>query len=134
MGQESLLKNYQFHEKIDAEYLSGMYGDDFESMEEIFATTLNYLDPDIDSIKSAFTTNQPGELKKAVHKIKPTFGFVGLLEVQHLCKKLEELCLSIQSTHEVDNEYHQLMLAITEARTIIDAEYKKLKEYNSNSI
>jgi HPt (histidine-containing phosphotransfer) domain-containing protein len=134
MTEETLRNNFHFHEKIDASYLFSMYGDDFVCMEEIFATTLAHLGPDVDAVKDSFTANKVAELKKAVHKIKPTFGFVGLTEVQHLCKEMEEKCMQVTDTGEVAADFHQLMAALEDARIIIDKEYHKLKDYNSNSI
>lgn len=134
MGGETLRNNFAFHEKVDAEFLFSMYGDDFGCMEEIFATTLKHMDPDVNAVKQAFTANSPSDLKKAVHKIKPTFGFVGLAEVQHLCKEMEDKCLHINSTGEVREAYEQLIAAMDSAKTIIETEHNKLKDYNSNSI
>jgi HPt (histidine-containing phosphotransfer) domain-containing protein len=134
MGEETLRNNFTFHEKVDAAFLFSMYGDDFSCMEEIFATTLNHIDPDVDAIKQAFLADSPSDLKKAVHKIKPTFGFVGLTEVQHLCKEMEDKCLHINSTGQVKEDYERLITAMENARKIIETEHNKLKDYNSNSI
>jgi HPt (histidine-containing phosphotransfer) domain-containing protein len=134
MPEETLRNNFPFHEKIDAPFLFSMYGDDFECMEEIFGTTLTHLGPDVDAVKQSFTNNNAAELKKAVHKIKPTFGFVGLTEVQHLCKEMEEKCLQVSDTSQVKGEYDRLIKALDDARMIIEAEYNKLKDYNSKSI
>jgi HPt (histidine-containing phosphotransfer) domain-containing protein len=134
MAEETLKNNFTFHEKIDAASLFSMYGDDFECMEEIFATTLKYINPDVEAVKQSFEANNPADLKKAVHKIKPTFGFVGLTEVQHLCKEMEERCQQLNSTSPLTEDFQELISAMEEARKIIEKEHQKLKDYNSNSI
>ncbi len=135
MANEILPKQFIFNEKLDAEYIFSLYADDFGYIEEVFCTTLEHFDHDFDSIQLAYDNQNISDLRKAVHKIKPTFGFIGLLKTQQLCKDFEDLCSSASSaTDGLAIEYKQIRDALLEAKTIIEKEYIRLKEFNANSL
>jgi HPt (histidine-containing phosphotransfer) domain-containing protein len=134
MQEEYLQKKFSFHDNIDTNFLYTMYADDFECMEDIFATTCKHLGADLNLIKTAFEAHNLSDVKKGIHKIKPTFGFVGLLDMQHLCEQVEALCLSVADWQLLQTDYLHLVAAIEESGKIIEAEYLKLKAYNAHSI
>jgi hypothetical protein len=134
MANETLPKQFIFNEKLDKEYLFSLYADDYVYIEEIFATTLQHFDPDFDSVQLAYEAGNSGDLKKAIHKIKPTFGFIGLLELQLQCKNFEDLCLRVPAVTDLAAEYKQIRNQILEAKPIIESEHKRLKEFNANPL
>ena len=134
MANETLPKQFIFNEKLDAEYIFSLYADDFAYIEEVFCTTLTHFDQDFDSIQLAYDNQNISDLRKAVHKIKPTFGFIGLLDTQLLCKDFEDLCSSVSSASGLAGEYKQIRNAVLEAKAVIEKEFIRLKEFNANSI
>jgi len=132
MNEANFSKKFIFNEKIDSDYLYSLYEDDYQYIEEIFDTTLTHFDNDFNAIKQAFQTNNLIELKKAIHKIKPTFGFVGLLLVQQICKEFEDACQKASTANELKTEYQQIVTTLAASKELIAAEYNKLKEFNSN--
>ena len=125
-------KKFIFNEKFDHEYLYSLYEDDYQYIEEIYSTTLTHFDNDMHAIEHAFSTDNLGDLKKAVHKMKPTFGFVGLPSVQHICKEFEDICQKATSSNDLTSEYQQIVVTLAESKELIASEYNKLKEFNSN--
>jgi len=132
MSESNFSKKFIFNEKIDGDYLYSLYEDDFQYIEEIFQTTLAHFDEDFNSIKVAYQTNNLSELKKAIHKMKPTFGFVGLPLVQHICKEFEDICHKANASNELKSEYQQIVVTLADSKELISREYNKLKEFNSN--
>lgn len=132
MSGSNFSKKFIFNEKIDSDYLFSLYEDDYQYIEEIFCTTLTYFDADFKAIQQSFETNNLSELKRAIHKIKPTFGFVGLPLVQHICKEFEDICQKANSSNELITEYQQIVITLAESKELIASEYNKLKEFNSN--
>ena len=132
MSGSNFSKKFIFNEKIDSDYLYSLYEDDYQYIEEIFQTTLAHFDGDYNSIIIAFESNNLLELKKAIHKIKPTFGFVGLPLVQHICKEFEDMCQRVSNSNELNSEYQQIVATLAESKDLIASEYNKLKEFNSN--
>src|SRR5205814_2335568 len=104
-----------FNEKIDKELLISLYEDDFLYMEEIFSITLTQLKPDIIHLNASFEAGDLSALRKAVHKIKPSFGFVGLPDTQELCKQFEDLCASVNSTEQLATPYSKLCDRLNES-------------------
>jgi len=132
MNNEALHKNFIFNEKIDSESLFSLYADDYAYMEEVFATTLQHFDEDFESVKAAFNSGNVPDLKRAIHKIKPTFGFVGLPQVQQICKELEEECQNDNNIDAIRDEYKRIVTTLAETKDLIETEYRRLKEFNTN--
>jgi HPt (histidine-containing phosphotransfer) domain-containing protein len=134
MSNQALSNEFIFNEQIDKDYIYSLYADDYVYIEEMFTTTSNYLDPDIESIQLAFSAGNTADLKRAVHKIKPAFGFAGLLAVQETCKSFEDLCQQHSSTDGLSKEYKHLITILKEGKNIIETERKRLKDFNANQL
>jgi HPt (histidine-containing phosphotransfer) domain-containing protein len=132
MSGANFSKKFIFNEKLDSEYLYSLYEDDYQYIEEIFATSLAHFDEDYNWIRTAFESNNLLDLKRAIHKIKPTFGFVGLPLVQHICKEFEDMCQRAGASTELITEYQQIVTTLADSKALIASEYNKLKEFNSN--
>ena len=130
MSEASNHKQFIFNEKIDKDLLISLYEDDYAYMEEIFSITLGQLKPDIEILKKSFENNDLAGVKKCTHKIKPSFGFVGLPQTQELCKQFEDACGSTESASELVSQYTQLYNRLEESIHIIETEHGKLKEFN----
>jgi len=131
MIQPNADKKFIFNENIDSDYLYSLYEDDFQYIEEIFATTLTHFDGDLATLRDAYTAGDLAALKKAVHKIKPTFGFVGLPAIQQLCAAFEDICQKATSTSELKDQYQQIVITLAANKDLIASEYSKLKEFNT---
>ena len=132
MNGANFSKKFIFNEKVDSDYLYSLYEDDYQYIEEIFGTTLTHFDNDCKAIEQAFEANNLIELKKTIHKIKPTFGFVGLPLVQQICKEFEDACQKASAANELKTEYQQIVITLAASKELIASEYNKLKEFNSN--
>ena len=134
MTQPNSSKKFIFNEKIDGEYLYSLYEDDYQYVEEVFGTTLKHLDGDLDALHQAFQAGDTGALKRAIHKLKPTFGFVGLPALQQICKEFEDICQIATDTDEVKAQYQQIVPTLAAGKELIADQYTKLKEYNANPV
>ena len=134
MNHLSNAKRFIFNEKLDSGFLQSLYADDYMYIEEIFGTTLKHFDSDVEAVKMAYEGGNTEDLRKAVHKIKPTFSFVGLPTVQELCKHFEELCEKSGSTDELKQEYKQIVITLADSKELLESEHRKLKEFNAASL
>ena len=134
MNQAALPKRFIFNEKLDSDYLFSLYADDYAYVEEIFDTTLRHFDQDFSALELAWEAGNVADLKKATHKIKPTFGFVGLPDVQEICRNFEDNCQKSGSTEELRNDYKQIVTTLAESKALIESEYRRLKEFNLNPL
>jgi len=134
MGSETLPKQFIFNEKMDKEALYSLYTDDFAYIEEIFATTLRHFDADFSTVQLAYENGNMEDLKRAIHKIKPTFGYTGLLEAQSMCKNFEDQCADAAAIADITEAYIHIKNVLLEARDIIENEYTRLKAFNANPL
>ncbi len=134
MNNPTLPKIFIFSEKIDSDYLFSLYADDFDYMEEVFAVTLQHFDQDLEAIEMAWASRDIPELKKAVHKIKPAFGFVGLTDVQQSCKEFEDECQQCADAGELKTSYKQIVATLAESKSLLEIEHRRLKEFNATPL
>lgn len=123
--------SYNFNPKIDHDFIISMYEDDYLYITEVFTTTLTQLIPDIEEVKKNFKDGNVGNLRKLVHKIKPAYGFVGLLQTEAVCQQFENECLSVSSAAALEVKYSELIEEVEAGAIIIRQEIEKLKDYNS---
>ena len=134
MINQDFSKTFIFNEKIDSDYLYSLYADDYAYIEEIFASTLQHFDEDFEILKSAYASGSVQDLKRASHKMKPTFGFVGLTAIQEQVKQFEDLCQKVQDTDELKDDYKQIVATLADSKDLLTSEYQKLKAFNANPV
>jgi HPt (histidine-containing phosphotransfer) domain-containing protein len=123
---------FVFNSELDANYLFSLYGDDYIYMQEIFDTVLQDFESLTAHIDYSYASGNLAELKSAIHKMKPVFGFVGLTTVQQQCQQFETICLSASSPDTIAGDFEALKNKISVSRQIIEEEKKKLELFNSN--
>jgi hypothetical protein len=125
--------SFSFHHQVDSVQLSEMYGNDYPYMEIIFKTVLDHYDEDTKCVFTAYQQGDVDKLRKAVHKIKPVFGFVGMSPVLEKCQTVEQKCVQGLSISEMSGELVELLDVFREAKMVISSEYSKLVSHNSTS-
>ena len=98
-------------------------------MEEIFLTTLSQLLSEFPTLENAFNSGDIIALEKAVHKIKPCFGFIGMPGLQEKCQQFEDQCKG-STTELMSNSFRTLQETIKASVEIIEQEYERLKSFN----
>ena len=130
MNNQNFSAPFTFHKTIDAEYINSLYENDYTYIEELFKTALDHYDEDVMTIRQNLADDNAAGLKKAVHKIKPVFGFIGMLDMQQSCKDMEDRCQVAELSDEIKNEIRSLLTKIDEAKSVLRKEYERLKEFN----
>ena len=134
MNNEPQPKKFIFNEKIDEEYIRSLYHDEYSYITEIFQTTLEHFDADLQFLKTAFEKEDTLGLKKAAHKLKPVFGFTGLLGVQELLNNFEQYCGSAPEFVLVKPQYEKVIAELLNAKAIIEKEHQRLAAYAASLI
>ena len=120
---------FSFSPPIDGNYLFDLYAGDYVMIEETFADVLKDYDGFAQVIFSSYTAEDISALKSAVHKIKPLFGFVGLLSIQAQCQDFENACQRA-ALPELADSFNELKVSLLEARSIIEKDKTRLTAYN----
>jgi len=75
-GQEKI--SFDFSKKLDYQYLRKAYADDLDYALDMFETFMDILDEEMITIRTVIDSDNIDDIKKALHRIKPTFTMVGL--------------------------------------------------------
>lgn len=131
MSQQSVAKKFVFHEKIDKEFIFNLYEYDYVYVAEVFQTSLECFDTDMARFRDSFASGDIDELRKAVHKIKPVFGYTGLLEFQDQLAKFEKQCEMQTSTEPLAADFRGLLQMLDEGKHILERELARLNAFTS---
>lgn len=124
-------KKFIFNEKIDEDYIYSLYEYDYAYIAEVFNSSLETLKEETGHFSSAYESSDITSLKKATHKIKPLFGFTGLLHHQEMIARFEHLCENASNTSSVTMQYMELTELIKEGRKILKEDCNRLTEFIS---
>ncbi|MBS1597536.1 MAG: Hpt domain-containing protein [Bacteroidetes bacterium] len=124
-------KPFIFNGEINVQSINELYGDDYAYIEEVFDTVLKEYELLTNNIIAAYDSKNTPVLKAAVHKIKPIFGFVGLLKVQQQCQQFENTCHSATAFESVVDEFGSLKNSLIKSKSLIEEEKKKLELFNN---
>lgn len=133
MDSPSTHKRFIFNSEIDIDFLFSLYENDFRYIQEVFGITLNQLQPDLEQLDNAWQLKDLEGVRRGVHKIKPSMGFVGLSHLQSKCVDFEKLCRSANTATEIEQEFQHLWQSLVKSRDIIETEYRKLKNHNGEA-
>jgi len=121
---------FHFSPPIDSHYLIDLYAGDYVMIGETFADVLLVYDDFVEQICSGYERGDLFSLKGAVHKIKPLFGFVGLLRLESQCRTFESTCLHVDAT-ALTAEFNHLKENILSIKSLIETEKARLEEFNN---
>ena len=129
MNQGQNHKPFIFNQRIDEQFLFSLYENDYSYMEEIFLTTISQLLTDFPMLENIYKSGDIVALEKAVHKLKPSFGFVGMPVLQEMCQKFENECKG-STTELMSKSFTELHETIKASVEVIELEYERLKSFN----
>lgn len=124
-------KNFQFDPPFEKDALWELYQDDYQTIEELLSLSLANFDSDLGEITDSYAQSEVNKLLRAIHKFKPTFGFLGLSAIQEKCTQFEDNCKSKGLTDTTIAEYHSLIESLQDAKLLIEKTYLQLKEFNT---
>ena len=125
MSQPLSDKAFGFSSPIDGAYLIELYAGDYVMIEETFTDVLQEYDEFAGKIRDAYESGDSNALQRAVHKLKPLFGFVGLTHIQAQFLQFENACLEIPLS-ALANDFIALKDSLITAKTIISKERDRL--------
>jgi HPt (histidine-containing phosphotransfer) domain-containing protein len=121
---------FKFSPPIDSRYLIDLYAGDYIMIGETFTDVLMEYDDFVRHINTCYEQGDRPGLKSAVHKIKPLFGFVGLLTLQSECQDFENSCLQAEASI-LAAKYSNLKTKLLNVRTLIESEKERLERFNN---
>lgn len=123
---------FHFDSQLDADYLESLFGDDLDSIKEIFNSFLIDTRQGYDDVQAAYTGGDLKLLRQKIHKIKPTFGFVGLTGLTHQCEEVIAACDAATGTAQVEASCKNLFAEIEKSFVLIESEVARMDTYNAS--
>ena len=124
-------KAFIFNEAIHTQSINELYGNDYVYVQEVFETVLNEYEMLSNNIDSCYDSHNIPALKAAVHKIKPIFGFVGLVGMQEECQQFENTCQTTASFDHLVYDFTLLKNNLKKSKLLIEEEKRKLEQFNN---
>lgn len=122
---------FEFNPQLDTEYLESLFGDDLSSIKEIFNSFLIDTKEGYRDVQTAYNEGDLKLLRQKIHKIKPTFGFVGLTSLTHKCEEVIAACDTSSAITQVEEACTGLFKEIEESFGLIESEVIRLDEFGA---
>ena len=124
-------KKFKFNEKIDENWLHSLYEDDYAYIDEVFNSGIESFREDLPALTTAFESSDIQALKRSTHKLKPVFGYAGLLFHQEMMARFENACANTSDTSNLTLQYIELLDLIRDGKNILMEDYKRLTDFTS---
>jgi hypothetical protein len=121
---------FTFSPPIDNQYLIDLYAGDYVMIGETFADVLLVYDDFVEQVCSGYEQGDLSLLKGAVHKIKPLFGFVGLICLEAQCRAFESACQGVDAA-VLTAEFNRLKDNILSIKSFLETEKTRLEAFNN---
>jgi HPt (histidine-containing phosphotransfer) domain-containing protein len=121
---------YRFSDGFDVKFLDDLYTGDTVMAEEVFISSLDQLEESITMADLHVILKDTESLRRVIHRMKPVFGYMGLLFVQELVQQFEERCIPERRMEELENAWHYLRQIMSDAKRQATRECARLQEYN----
>lgn len=108
--------------KVKKEVLQSIYGNSFESLQEVFSTFLNTHADIAKELTSVYNNGQLDKLRRILHHHGPSFMYLGLPEITDSFKKLEQLCTNVTSHDSVSDSFSSLIQMVEQSRILVQNE------------
>ena len=122
---------FKFNEKIDENWLHSLYEDDYAYIAEVFNSGIESFREDLPALTTAFESSDIQALKRSTHKLKPVFGYAGLLFHQEMMARFENACANTSDTSNLTLQYIELLDLIRDGKNILMEDYKRLTDFTS---
>ena len=122
---------FAFDNKLDQTFLESLYGDDFQYAQEVFEGFLADTKTEFEGIKSDYRQNALKNMRQKLHKIKPTFSFVGLTTLTEKTETIIAACDVSSNTREIETGCSVLFKEIEDSFLLIENELMRMRNHTS---
>lgn len=131
MYDEEKDTHYVFSDHFDRQFLEELYSGDTEAAAEIFKSSLVQIADELTLAEDRAGSGDIAGLRKIFHKIKPLFGYMGLLSVQDFVQQFEDQCSDSVLMTDVQVAYDNIKEIIREAISLVREEHHRLSDFNN---
>lgn len=119
--------SFTYDERLDTDFLNSLYEDDTEYASIVFEQFLNSSKEQLKEMDTYFTEGNIELFKQRVHKMKPTFSFVGLTKLTAKAEQIENACKQTTEIHSIKPLYTDFINAFNLMLPVVESEFERLK-------
>jgi len=120
---------FVFNPKLDHAFLYSLYEDDLSYAQEIFKGFLVETKIEFDGIKNDYHQDALKSMRQKLHKIKPTFSFVGLTSLTEKTESVIAACDDSSHVAETEPACSALFREIEDSFLLIEKELTRMKDH-----
>jgi HPt (histidine-containing phosphotransfer) domain-containing protein len=120
------MKDHTFDSRLDTDLLLDLYDDDAEYALIAFNDFLKMSPVLMNEIEQELSNGTVESLRQKIHKLKPTFSYVGLPGMTHKAEIIEKKCKEAAAKDELKRLYDDLRLHFDEKYELIREEATRL--------
>lgn len=125
---EGVYDTFSYNSRLDKDLLNDLYGDDLDYACDMFDTFLNRSLPEIALLKPQLRAENWAELGRLAHKLKPSFGMVGLSDIEEKMDRIEDAAKNKPNRLDLERFLTDFEIALPKAVEAVAADFKKLKK------
>jgi HPt (histidine-containing phosphotransfer) domain-containing protein len=122
---------YTYHEIFDSEKLEELYEGDMETVHLMFESFVHGVLPEFQKLEEYAQAENWNKVQDLAHKFLPTFAMIGLMDLHHRLRKIEDRCKA-EEYKSVSVLVNDTSREIEEIRPIIEKEYEKIEAFMAN--
>lgn len=112
--------------RLDSAFLETMYENDKEDAAFGFEQFLNSYDSQFTELEQSFETGDVSMFRQKIHKLKPTFSFVGLTAITAKAEVIEKRCYETSEITAINDLYHDFKTNLFELIPVVKDEFDRL--------
>ncbi|WP_462248716.1 Hpt domain-containing protein [Ferruginibacter sp.] len=120
-------KIFEFDPRLDTGFLRSLYEDDIENAVMSFDFFLNKYPQQLKEIEEDFIAGDIKGFRQKVHKVKPTFSYVGLTTISTKAAAIESICDNEGDLNKVKNLYQEFKNSLAEIIPVVQHELERMK-------
>ncbi len=117
---------FKYDQRLDAAFLQSIYDDDLEHAAISFEQFLLKHPVQLKEVEDSFTAGDIITFKQKLHKLKPTFSYVGLTKITAEAEIIEKLCNEIHDLNVISGLYVGLKQHLNELMPVVEQEFERL--------
>jgi Hpt domain len=118
----------EYDSRLDSNFLYSLYENDKEHASIVFEQFLLGYPTQVAELEESFKEGNLPLLKQRMHKMKPTFSFVGLTNLTEKAGQIEKKCAEASDISDIASLYQSFKNDLAEFIPIVEAEFEKLKD------
>ncbi len=115
-----------YDRRLDSAFLESMYENEKEDAVFGFEQFLNSYDRHFTELEQSFETGDVNLFRQKIHKLKPTFSFVGLTTITAKAEVIERKCTETSAIAAIRDLYHDFKDNLFELIPVVKDEYNRL--------